>query len=137
MVGMVGIEGMAGNEGIEGNGGIVNLGIVGRLGIVGIAGNGGNVVFGRFGITGKGGSWVAGNGGNVAFTIIRLARKLRTGELTALKDETAKDEEALDENNLTWPPFIETTEYRFLLGTIMFSFTNSGKISCIYLIVMI
>ena len=33
--------------------------------------------------------------------IIRLARKLPRGELTALKDETAKDEEALDENDLT------------------------------------
>lgn len=33
--------------------------------------------------------------------IIRLARKLPTGELTALKDETAKDEEPLDENDLT------------------------------------
>eukprot|EP00268_Persea_americana_P013575 TRINITY_DN159_c2_g1_i1.p1 TRINITY_DN159_c2_g1~~TRINITY_DN159_c2_g1_i1.p1 ORF type:complete len:296 (+),score=86.51 TRINITY_DN159_c2_g1_i1:1181-2068(+) len=38
---------------------------------------------------------------NLDHVIIRLARKLPTGELTALKDETAKDEEALDENDLT------------------------------------
>ncbi|KAJ8631340.1 hypothetical protein MRB53_024663 [Persea americana] len=38
---------------------------------------------------------------NLHHVIIRLARKLPRGELTALKDETAKDEEALDENDLT------------------------------------
>ncbi|XP_044507464.1 gamma-soluble NSF attachment protein-like [Mangifera indica] len=38
---------------------------------------------------------------NLDNTIIKLARKLPTGEVTALKTEDGKDEELLDENDLT------------------------------------
>ncbi|XP_031262391.1 gamma-soluble NSF attachment protein [Pistacia vera] len=38
---------------------------------------------------------------NLDNTIIKLARKLPTGEVTALKTDDGKDEEALDENDLT------------------------------------